>query len=109
MPFDLNIVQGADFELSLQLKNPDGTPFDITSFTFLASLRVAPQETPGVVPFTVVKAVPNTLGKILVSLSSAQTVLLTCRDYVWAILLVDLNGKRTEILRGRVFVEPQIV
>lgn len=99
------MVQGADFELPLQLKNPDGSPVDLTDITFEAALRVAPQETALIVDFTITKADDETTGRFFLGLSNAQTSLLTQRNYVWALLMVNALGRKFELVRGKAVVD----
>ena len=94
---DLQIKQGADFAIEVDLYNLDNTPFDLTPYTHVARLRKKPFATP-VITITCTSPLA---GRLRFALTRTQTAALTCgpnldsdaSSYVWDHELITIaNG-----------------
>ena len=109
---DLRIRQGGTFEFSIALKNPDGTPINLTGATLSAQIRrtgLAPN--PAVATFAIV-VTSAVNGQASLSLTDAITAVITCGEtetekasrYVWDLELLDSAARVVPLLFGDVAV-----
>jgi hypothetical protein len=114
--FVLPIQQNADFILTLDLTDANGIPLNLTGYSARASIKNTPQDTLPLVSFTIVFDPNPLLGKLVISLTAAQTKLLPANgarynkttSYLWDFLLVDASGKVVRLLEGTVNVSPGV-
>jgi len=100
----VNIVieQGIDYQDVFTVRNPDGSPLNLSGYTGVAKIKKFP-ESNNSVSFDV-NIVPLS-GQILVSLANTITSSLTPGRYYYDVLTVSLlNGKKTKIVDGMVLV-----
>ncbi len=74
--WNVQICQGANFELSFQIKDSDGDPINITGASFNAKLRRTASDPDLLATFAVV-IVDAALGKGKMSLTSEETLALS--------------------------------
>lgn len=100
-----NIVinAGSDFTQSYNLESSDtSAPLDLTGYTVSAQMRKYSGSSTATT-FTTYISSPYTLGRILISLTSAQTVNLKPGRYVYDIV-VERNDVKTRVVEGMVLV-----
>jgi len=91
---DLQIKQGADFAIEVDLYNADDTPFSLTPYTHVARLRKKPFATPVVT----IACTSPIAGRLRFALTRVQTAALICgpeldseaSSYVWDHELVTI-------------------
>lgn len=109
---DLQIDQGSDFTIELEIKNPDGSRKDITDHTFVAWMKKNyGEDSTEAVRFTASIISPPTSGKVALKLTNTQTDLLdTKRRYVYDVEMnyqdSDLNNIVERILEGKAVISP---
>lgn len=91
----LFISQGIDFSTSLTLTNDDGTPIDITSYTFNSAVRQNPYSNFMAAMFTILKT-DSANGDILITLDAANTSNLGIGSYIYSV--VANTGSNTNLL-----------
>jgi hypothetical protein len=110
--FDLEILSGSTFpsvegDCSFYPTDADGVAFALTGWT--AKLQV--KENPSTSPIIdIIPTVNTSDNSVRFSLTPAQTSSLSKTDYVYAIELTQTStGKVLTLVRGQVFVTPEIV
>lgn len=106
-PFDMVMLSGADYSLSVQITNPaDGTPVNISGYQYFAQFRSAPAPT-GILFATYSTSIVNSMqGQMKVKLSKAQTANLTGKSGIWDLLQLDTSSKATFLLSGKATCKP---
>lgn len=103
---NLVVRQGADFSFTARLKNPDGTPMDLTGATVRAQMRPTAASST-FVAFTVTILDPLN-GRFVIALSAAQTAPLACGEsltdpksrWAWDLEIQDSLGRVIPLLHG---------
>jgi hypothetical protein len=105
-PLNLIISQGTDFEITLTVRNTDGSPLNLLSYTGLSLLKKH---------YTSNKNYPFTLtfldrlnGKISLFMHNSITKTLTEGRYVYDIILESPNNIKKRMIEGTVIVSPGV-
>lgn len=101
----LDIYQGDDWELTVEARHDDGTPYDLSSATITAQLRAFPAS-PDVVASCGVDMTSAAAGDVTLSLARSVTVLLPERC-VWD-FQVEKDGRRSTWLAGPVVATREV-
>ena len=112
---NIQITSGCDFRQEFTLANPDLTAKNITGATFKAGLAkhavsidalLSTRDEPvyKIVPFTTT-VVDGGKGVYSIALTADQTNKLQEGKYVYNVVLVDVNGYKSEVVTGLAFVE----
>ena len=112
---NLNINAGTSFTQEFFLTNPDKSPANITGYRFFAkmakhsSAMVATKSTTthpvyAYTPITATVA-DGVGGKYVLHMSAKKTAGLSEGKYVYSVVAEDLNGNKSEVADGLVFVE----
>lgn len=103
---DLTLYQGADYSLSLQLKQPDGAVVDLTGWTGKSEIR---NRAGGRLLATFGLDINTTkVNTIILSLPYTTTTTIQQGEYEWDLFLQDAVGKRSKYLEGKVIVDPAV-
>jgi hypothetical protein len=104
---DLTLYQGADYSLTLQLKQPDGTVIDLTGWSGKSQIRnrVGGTGEPAAEFNLDINATANT---ITLSLPYATTAALRAGKYEWDLFLQDASGRREKYLEGEVTIDARV-
>lgn len=107
------IGQGETFKINIQLKNQNqnNTPIDITNTTFSGQVRENYTTDEIAATFTFTKTEPYTSGSFFIELSSADTLQLTQRNYVYdvyATTAAPMPSATRRILEGSIVVRPAV-
>ena len=105
-PLNLTIEQGSNFEVKLTIRNPDGGPLNMLSYTGSSLLKKHHKATTSN-PFTLT-FLDRINGRVTLSMDSSQTSNLTEGRYVYDILLVSPNNLKTRVVQGTVLVSPGV-
>lgn len=112
---NIHINSGTTFKQDFYLTNPDKSPTNITGYVFYANIAkhatamVATESTTenpvyNYIPMTAT-VVDGVGGKYCLYMSSKQTAKLSEGKYVYSVVAQDLNGNKSEVVDGVVFVE----
>ena len=111
---NINISAGADFTQEFVITNPDASPVDLTGSSFEAALAKHPTaidaavSTSGTPVYKFVKFTTNVVdalkGTYSLTLSTSQTSKLEEGKYVYNVVMVDVNGNKSNVMAGLAFV-----
>ena len=115
---NLTITAGTSFSQSFAIGNPDQSSVDLSGHTVTARMAKHPGAYNALTSvsgapvfkyteFTSTIANANT-GQCVISLTAAETALLSEGKYSYSVLLDDGMGTISEIIHGMVFVRPSI-
>lgn len=105
-PFDMVMLAGADYRLSIVNTTAAGLAVNITGYTYYAQFREAPAPAGALFASYSASVVDAAAGKLSVRLSRAQTWALSGKTGIWDLLQIDNTGKATFIAAGQVAVRP---
>jgi hypothetical protein len=100
---NLVINSGSDFSQSFTLEGADNSPLNLTNYEVDAQMRKWAGSSTAIT-FTTSIEFPSTSGRILISLSSEDTVNIKPGRYVYDILISDLSGVKSRVIEGMVLV-----
>ena len=105
-PLNLTIEQGADFELTITVRNKNNVPLNLLSYSAESELRKHYSSTSST-PFTIT-FVDRQNGRISLSMPHGTTQTLSEGRYVYDIVLTSPNQLRTRVIQGTVLVSPGV-
>lgn len=105
--YNIIIEQGADFQLSLVLKQGNNLPYNLTGATGLAQLRLTPESTVVLATFTIEFETPRTDGKIKLSIPAATTSTFTFFKAVYDLYITN-SGITKRLLEGDVVLSKAV-
>lgn len=101
---NLVINAGTNFSQTFTLESGDSnSALNLTGYTVSAQMRKYAGSSTATT-FTAGIPNPGTLGKIIISLTSAQTTDLKAGRYVYDIIITDVNSVKTRVIEGMVLV-----
>ena len=101
---NLVINAGANFSQTFNLESSDSdSALDLTGYTVSAQMRKYAGSSTSTT-FTAGIPSPATLGKIIISLTAAQTTDLKPGRYVYDVIITDVNSNKTRVIEGMVLV-----
>jgi hypothetical protein len=101
---NLVINSGSDFRQSFTLEgSDDNSPLNLTNYEIDAQMRKWSGSSTAI-NFTTSIDFPYTSGKMLISLSSADTVNIRPGRYVYDIIITDSFGVKSRVIEGMVLV-----
>lgn len=109
--YTLKIEQGATFEKTLNWKNPDGTPVDLTGCTARMHVRTkigAPDKLLDLTTANGGIVLGGTAGTVQIVLTAAQTEALTWTTAVYDLEVEFSNGFVRRLIQGGVSVSPGV-
>lgn len=104
--YDISIEQGADFALSLTLKDGLGDPIDATGETIEAHIRQA-WDKPKIAEFSIENS-DAAVGKITLILPGADSESIAPGAFFYDVLYVNIDGVRRRIIEGACTIKPAI-
>lgn len=116
---DINVEQGATFEIVLTIKDSQNAGVDLTNWTFSGALRETLASPNASASFTFTKSNQTTSpGEITVSIPATTTAAISCNTralsgerpstiYYYDIEALKSDGKTDRILEGRALVSPE--
>ena len=101
---NLVINSGSDFSQSFTLEgSDDNSPFNLTGYEVDAQMRKWSGSSTAIT-FTTSIELPSTSGRILISLSSENTVNIRPGRYVYDVIITDSSGIKNRVIEGMVLV-----
>jgi hypothetical protein len=102
---DLIVDQGSDWSEGINFNNDDGTPVDLTGYSFLGTLKTSFYSNTVIanINVTIINA---PVGNAAISMNSATSSNLSAGNYVYNINMIDNYGFVTKILGGLFTLRP---
>jgi hypothetical protein len=101
---NLVINSGSDFSQSFTLEgSDDNSPFNLTDYEVDAQMRKWSGSSTAI-NFSTSVELPSTSGRILISLSSADTVNIRPGRYVYDVIITDSSGIKNRVIEGMVLL-----
>lgn len=100
---NLVINSGSDFSQSFTLEGSDNSALNLTGYQVNAQMRKWSGSSVAIT-FTSTIQIPRTEGKILISLSSADTTNIKPGRYIYDIVITDSFGLKNRVIEGMVLV-----
>lgn len=104
---ELDLDQGTDFNIDLDLTNDNGVAINVTNYTFTSSIRKSFYSLNPTANLTV--TIQNaTNGNITLSMNSATSSNIRPGRYLFDIKQVDSQNTKSRIMEGIITVNPQV-
>jgi hypothetical protein len=104
---DLSIDAGTDFETTLDLIADDGTPINITGYTFRSQIRKS-YYSANVTANITVTITDATNGNTTLSIDAANTANIFPGRYVYDVNMIDASSTVSRIVEGIVTITPGV-
>jgi hypothetical protein len=104
---ELDLDQGTDFSYDLDLTTDDGTPINVTNYTFSSSIKKSYYSTANTATFTIT-VVNAANGNLRFSIASTITANIKAGRYLFDVKQIDSGNTTSRILEGVIRVNPQI-
>ena len=103
---NIQIDQGTDFSSTFDLSKRDNDPLDLTLYDFSAKMRKH-AAAPGAVGLAATHGGQPTKGNLTISLTAAQTGIITAGRYEYDVLIINRNSNaKTKVFQGQALVIP---
>jgi hypothetical protein len=104
---ELDLDQGTDFNMDLDLTNDNGAAINVTNYTFTSSIRKSFYSLNPTANLTVtIQSGPN--GNITLSMNSAVSANVKPGRYLFDIKQVDSQNTTSRVVEGIITVNPQV-
>tara|TARA_B100000900_G_scaffold414110_1_gene439861 strand:+ start:1477 stop:1815 length:339 start_codon:yes stop_codon:yes gene_type:complete len=106
----VNIVieQGTDFEATFSIVQSDGTALNLTNKSVSSKMRKH-HSSLGSIGFGITFGTQPDQGKITISLTDAQSGIITAGRYNYDVIVNnDVSGKKEKVITGQALVNPTI-
>ena len=104
---DLYVDQGTDYCTTMDLANDDGTPINVTGYTFSGQIRKSYYSTNPAANLAIV-VLDSANGNVSITMTSAVTANITPGRYVYDIKMTDTSNVTIRIMEGIITVTPQV-
>ena len=105
--YNLEINQGASFNLSLTARDENSNLLNLTSYSGRAKLKNRYSDTGSLVDFTTSIDVP-TSGVLSISLTAAQTAALPITKAIYDVEIYNISGTVMRLLNGHAEISPEV-
>ena len=103
---NMQIDKGTDFSSTFDLNKRDNAPLDLTLYDFQAKMRKH-AAAPGAIGFAATYGGQPAKGNLTISLTSAQTGVITAGRYEYDVMVINRNSNvKTKVITGQVLVIP---
>ena len=104
---NITIEQGTDYQEVFTVRNPDGTPLDLTGYTASAAIKKFPTSTTTTL-FSV--GIVTTAGQVVLSMGNTISNALDSGRYYYDVVITAAGtGKITKIITGMALINSSIV
>jgi hypothetical protein len=100
---NLVINSGSDFSQSFTLEGANNSPLNLTGYEVDAQMRKWSGSSIAITFITSIE-LPSTSGRILISLSSSDTVNIKPGRYVYDVMIANSSGIKNRVIEGMVLV-----
>lgn len=105
-PLNLTVEQGADFELTITVRNKNNVPLNLLGYSASSVMKKHSSSTTSY-PFSVT-FVDRQNGRISLSMNNTVTDTLAEGRYLYDIILTSPNNLKTRVIQGMVTVSPGV-
>ena len=102
------IDQGADFSITVNVADVDGTTLDLAGYTAAAQIRKTYESSSSSASFTTAISNPTTDGQVTLSLTDTVTNALSPGRYVYDLVVTSGGGLKTRVVEGQAVVTPGV-
>jgi hypothetical protein len=102
------IDQGADFSITVNVADVDGTTLDLAGYTAAAQMRKTYESSSSSAAFTTSISSPTTDGQVTLSLTDTVTNALSPGRYVYDLVVTSGGGLKTRVVEGQAVVTPGV-
>ncbi len=102
------IDQGADFSVTVNVADVDGTTLDLAGYTAAAQMRKTYESTSTTATFTTAISSPTTDGQVTLSLTDTITNAISPGRYVYDLVVTSGGGLKTRVVEGQAVVTPGV-
>ena len=102
------IDQGADFSVTVNVADVDGTTLDLAGYTAAAQMRKTYESTSTSATFTTAISSPTTDGQVTLSLTDTITNAISPGRYVYDLVVTSGNKLKTRVVEGQAVVTPGV-
>jgi hypothetical protein len=106
--YNILIQQGSSYSQQLTIKQPDGTPVDLTGATVRSQVRERYDDASPIVSFTTAIDADPTTGIFTLSLTDAQTAAFSFTKALYDIEIVYSDASVDRILQGNVILSKEV-
>jgi len=103
---NITIEGGTNFDNTFTMRNPDGTPIDLTGYTGISKIRKYPKDTLNVHNFTV--GITSSTGEISISMASTITSEIEEGRNYYDVVLTAADGTVSKAFEGTALVSPTV-
>lgn len=104
---ELDLDQGTDFNIDLDLTNDDGTTINVTNYTFSSSIRKSYYSLNPTANLTVtIQNAAN--GNVTLSMNSAVSANIRPGRYLFDVKQVNAQNTISRVIEGIITVNPQV-
>jgi len=104
---ELDLDQGTDLSYNLDLTREDGSPLNVTGYTFSSSIRKSYYSTNVTANLTV--TIANSIGgNVILSMNSETSANIKAGRYLFDVKQIDSAEITTRIIEGIITVLPQV-
>lgn len=104
---DITIDQGANYRMTIDYRNPDGTGINLSGYTFSFYIKDKPGGTTILNASGYVTRDTNNAGRILVDIPASATTGLNFKQGVYDILITN-GADKTRVIQGRAFLSKAV-
>lgn len=105
---NLVIEQGTDFSRTFSLKRSDGSPLDLSNYTFDVKMRKWTGSA-GYISFATTYNANPTQGRLTISLTNSQTGIITSGRYNYDILVENTSSSEiSKVITGQITVNSTV-
>lgn len=106
--YNIIIEQGATYELTVTIKQPNRIPMDLTGYIGRSQIRKSFDSATITASFVITFFEPRTDGKVMLSLTNVATSGIPTDNYVYDFEVESPDGKVFRILQGEVSISPEV-
>lgn len=100
------IDQGADFSITVNVADVDGTTLNLTGYTAAAQMRKTYESSS--VSATFACSIAAAAGQVTMSLTDSITTALSPGRYVYDLVVTSSGGLSTRVVEGQAIVTPGV-
>ena len=104
---ELDLDQGTDFNIDLNLSNDDGTAINVANYTFSSSMRKSFYSLSPTANLTVTIHNAAT-GNVVLSMNAATSANVRPGRYLFDVKQVDAQNTTSRVIEGIITVNPQV-
>jgi hypothetical protein len=99
--------QGSDFSYQIDLNNDDGSPLNVTGYTFKSSIRKSYYSSRVTANLTVT-LISAVNGNVQISMNAATTANIKAGRYLYDVKMTDTQSVASRVIEGIITIYPQI-